>query len=140
VSGRWGWRLAHLPVLLAVTGGMLVAAPVLGWLAAGGAAAAGATAGVAVVAGSYLLSTLAIAWADAVRPALVLPVGLGLYAVKFTLIGIGMAAVVARDWAGLPALGVAVVAAVVGWTGTQIWWVLRHPPRLAYRPPEDAVR
>lgn len=85
-----------------------------------------------VVTASYLLSTLVIAWADGVNPNLVLPLGLLTYAVKFTVIAVATAAVVASGWEGLAALGVGVVAAVVGWTGTQIWWVVRHPPQLDY--------
>ena len=133
-----GWRLAHLPALLAASGGLLVAGAVVGLLVAGIAGAAGAVAGVGMVAGSYLVSTLLIAWADSVDPRLVLPVGLTTYLVKFTLIGIVMAAVVATGWDGLPALGVGVVAGVVTWSATQIWWVVTHPPRLEYQPPGAA--
>jgi hypothetical protein len=133
-----GWRLAHLPALLAASGGLLVAGAIMGLLVAGGAGAAGAAVGVGMVAASYLSSTLAIAWADSIDPRLVLPVGLGAYLVKFTLIGIVMAAVVATGWEGLPALGAGVVAGVVTWTATQVWWVVRHRPRLEYRPPGGA--
>jgi hypothetical protein len=134
-NGRGNWRLAHLPVQLAVSGGLLAAAAVAGGIAAGGTGVAGATAGVGVVVASYLVSTLLIAWADAVDPRLVLPVGLAAYVVKFSLIGAGMAVLVGRGWDGLPPMGVAVVAGVLAWTTTQIWWVVRHPPRLEYTPP-----
>lgn len=130
-----GWRLAHLPVLLSVTGSLLLVATLVGWLARGGAGAAGAAAGVGVVTASYLVSTLAIAWADSVNPALVLPVGLTGYAVKFTVIGVVMASVAASDWDGLAPMGLGVVAGVIAWTATQIWWVVRNPPRLDYTPP-----
>lgn len=138
VGARFGWRLAHLPVVLSATGALLLVAAVAGWLAGGAAAAAGAAAGVALVAGSYLLTTLLVAWADSVEVRLVLPVGLTTYLVKFTAIGVAMAAVVATGWDGLPALGVGVVAAVVVWTGSHIWWILTHQPRLEYRPPRRA--
>jgi hypothetical protein len=130
-----GWRLAHLPVLLVVSAALLVAATALGWLLRGGAGAGGAAAGVGVVTASYLASTLAIAWADSVDPQLVLPVGLGMYVTKFTLIGFGMVAVTATGWAGLGPMGVGVVAGVIAWTATQIWWVVRNQPRLEYTPP-----
>lgn len=138
VGARFGWRLAHLPVVLSATGGLLVIAVVAGWLAGGAVAAAGAAAGVALVAGSYLLTTLLVAWADSVEVRLVLPVGLTAYLVKFTVIGLVMAAVVATGWDGLPALGAGVVAAVVVWTGSHIWWTVTHQPRLEYRPPPRA--
>lgn len=132
---RWGWRLSHLPALLSVSGLLLVAAAGTGWVTGGGSAAAGAAAGVAVVVASYLLSTLVIAWADAVHSSLVLPFGLMAYVVKFTVIGMAMATVAASGWSGLAPMGLGVVAGVIGWTATQIWWVVRHPPRLAYHPP-----
>jgi hypothetical protein len=133
-----GWRLAHLPALLAATGGLLIVAALAGWVLRGGAGAAGAAAGVGVVTGSYLVSTLVIAWADSVDPRLVLPVGLTAYVVKFTLIGMVMASVAASGWPGLEPLGLGVVAGVVAWTGTHIWWLVRHPPRLEYIPPGGA--
>jgi hypothetical protein len=133
------WRLAHLPVPLALTGGLLVLAAAVGALLQGRVGAAGAAAGVGVVTGSYLVSTLLVAWADSVDPRLVLPVGLTAYAVKFTLIGVVMAAVTARGWAGLEALGAGVVAGVVVWTTSHVWWLLRHQPRLDYTPPGGAA-
>lgn len=135
-----GWRLAHLPWLLVVTGAVLVLAALAGGVARGGAGAAGAAIGVGVVAASYLFSTLLIAWADSIDPQLVLPFGLGAYLIKFSIIGIVMAGVAATDWAGLAPMGVGVVAGVIGWTTAQIWWVVRHPPRLEYHPPAGGAR
>jgi phosphotransferase system glucose/maltose/N-acetylglucosamine-specific IIC component len=123
-----GWRLRHLPTLLAASAALLLAAAVAGWLARGGAGAAGAAAGVGLVVGSYTLSTLVVAWADSVAPALVLPFGLGTYVVKFTLIGVVMASI-AKDWPGLEPLGLGVVAAVLVWTTVQIVWTYRTRPQ-----------
>lgn len=134
--GAGNWRLHHLPVLLTVNGALSVVVSVTGWLVDGQAAAAGGFAGVATVAASYLLSTLVIAWADGIHSSLVLPFGLVTYVVKFTVIGMVMAPLAASGWSGLPAMGVGVVAGVLGWTATQIWWVTRHPPRLAYQSPD----
>lgn len=124
-------RLAHLPALLAASAVLLVLAAAVGWLAAGPVGAVGAAGGVAVVAASYTASTLAIAWADAVNPRLVLPVGLTAYVAKFSLLGVAMMAILDADWAGMDALAAGIVAGVVGWTATQIWWVVRvgvaHP-------------
>jgi len=120
-------RLPHLPAILIATGGLLLVAVVLGWAYAGGAGAAGAAGGVGIVAASYLMSTYLIAWADSVDTQLVLKVGLGAYVLKFSLIGVFMVWISGTGWAGLPALGAGVVAAVVVWSGTQIWWVSRRP-------------
>lgn len=108
---------------------LLVGAAVVGWLAGGGPGATGAAIGVGVVSVSYTLSTLAIAGADSISPQLVLPVGLTMYATKFTILGLLMAAVVASGWAGLVPLGVGVAVGVVGWTAAQIWWIVTvHAP------------
>jgi hypothetical protein len=136
--GDGGWRLRHLPVLLAVSAVLLLGAAGIGWLARGGAGAAGAVAGVAIVTASYTLSTLVIAWADSVHPQLVLPFGLTMYATKIGVIGVVMASVAATDWAGLVPLGFGVVAGVIGWTATQVWWFIkvhaRQQPGLKQRP------
>jgi ATP synthase protein I len=121
----WG-RTPHLPVTLAATGVLLVVGVLVGYLIWGGVGAAGAAAGIGVVAASYLFSTIAIAWADSIHPRMVLSVGLTAYAVKFTVIGFVMVALEAANWAGLPAMGFGVIAGVVVWTGAQIWWVRRN--------------
>jgi hypothetical protein len=103
-------RLRHLPSGLIASAVLLVV---------------GAAAGVLLVAASYTVSSLVIAWADAVRPALIMPVGLLTYAVKFTLIGILMWVVAGTGWAGLPAMGVGVIAGALGWTTAQAVWTWR---------------
>jgi hypothetical protein len=133
-----GWRLRHLPALLAVSGILVAVAALVGGLVRGGAGAAGAAIGVGIVTSSYLISTLLIAWADAVHPSLVLPIGMTAYAVKFTILGFVMVAVAATGWDGVVPLGLGMVAGVVAWTATQIIWVVRNPPRLAYRTPAEA--
>jgi hypothetical protein len=120
-------RIPHLPTALWACGVLLVISVIVGAVYGGAVAAAGAAAGVALVALSYVASTLAIAWADSVRPQLVLTVGLVAYTIKFTYIGLGMAALAAADWAGLPAMGVSLIAAVVVWNAAQIWYIVRHP-------------
>jgi hypothetical protein len=122
-------------MLVAVSTALLLCAASVGFLTGGVVAAAGAAAGVALVTVSYTMSTLVIAWADTVRPALVLPLGLLTYVVKYTLIGVIMAAIVAGGWSGMVPMGWGVVAGVLGWTSVQIWWVA-HTAR---RSPE-AVR
>jgi hypothetical protein len=118
-------RLRHLPSGLIASAVLMVLGVVLGAVLRGGAGAAGAAAGVLLVAASYTVSSLVIAWADSVRPALIMPIGLLTYAVKFTLIGILMAVIAGTGWAGLPAMGVGVIAGALGWTTAQAVWTWR---------------
>ena len=118
-------RLTHLPSGLAASAVLLVVGVALGALLRGAAGATGAAAGVLLVATSYTVSSVIIAWADSIHPRMVLPVGLMTYALKFTLIGVLMAALAASHWAGLTAMGVAIIAAVLGWTTAQAVWTWR---------------
>jgi hypothetical protein len=123
------WRVAHLPFLSAVSGALLLCAASAGFLSGGSAAALGAATGVLIVTLSYTMSTLVIAWADTVRPALLMPLALLTYVLKYSILGVVLAYGVATDWAGKSALGWGIVAAVVVWTGVQAWWftVLHRP-------------
>ncbi|MEU5938779.1 hypothetical protein ABZ807_06245 [Micromonospora sp. NPDC047548] len=119
------WRLRHLPVLLLASALLGAVAALLGGVTGGGDAALGAAAGVAVTVVSYTLTTVVLAWADAVNPQLVLPFGLGLYAAKFTLLGVVMVAVASTGWEGLIPLCLGIAAGVAVWTGVHIWWLTR---------------
>ncbi|MEU5787583.1 hypothetical protein ABZ754_07615 [Micromonospora purpureochromogenes] len=119
------WRLRHLPVLLIASVLLGAVAALVGGVVGGGDAALGAAAGVAVTAASYTLTTVVLAWADAVNPQLVLPFGLGLYAAKFTLLGVVMVAVASTGWGGLLPLCLGIAAGVAVWTGVHIWWLTR---------------
>ena len=114
-------RVRYLWAALAVSAVLLGLATLVGAL--------GAAVGVAVVAASYSATMLAVAWADSVNPRLVLPVGVGMYITKFSLIGALMIIVGASEWAGKIPMAMGIVAAVVVWTTAQIWWTLRnaHP-------------
>ncbi|MPZ27711.1 MAG: hypothetical protein GEV12_15200 [Micromonosporaceae bacterium] len=129
---RLGWRLAHLPLLLAVTAGLLAGAAGVGWLVGGGTAAAGAAGGAGLVAAGYLGSNLAVAWADAARPGLLLAVALGSYVAKVSLVSAVLLAVAARDGPGLVPMAYGVLAGAVAWPATMAWWVVGRP-RLAER-------
>lgn len=118
-------RLTHLPVGLKVTAVLLVLGVIVGAAFDGMVGAAGAAAGVVLVAGSYVVSSFVIAWADSIAPALVMPVGLLTYVVKFAALGIGMYALADSGWDGLPALGVAVIAATLAWSTAHAWWLWR---------------
>lgn len=123
------WRVEHLPFLSAVSGALLLCAASVGFFAGGATAALGAAAGVALVTVSFTMSTLVIAWADTVRPALLMPLGLLTYVVKYALLGLIMVLVIDSGWPGKAALGWGVLAGVLGWTAVQIWWVARLAAR-----------
>ena len=119
------WRVAHLPFLSAVSAALLSCAASAGFLTGGPQAALGAATGVLIVTLSYTMSTLVIAWADTVRPALLMPLGLLTYVLKYTLLGVILAFGVATDWPGKTALGLGIIAGVVVWSTVQAWWFAR---------------
>jgi ATP synthase protein I len=125
-----GKRLRHLPSGLIATAILLVIGVLVGALLRGGSGAAGAAAGVGLVAASYVIGSVVIAWADSIDPRLVLPAGLMTYVLKFALIGIVMAAIAASHWPGLVPMGVAVMATALGWIVAQSWWTWHA--RIAY--------
>jgi len=123
-------RLRHLPSGLIATAVLLVVGVPVGALLRGGAGAAGAAAGVCLVAVSYVIGSVVIAWADSLDPRLVLPAGLMTYVLKFTLIGVIMAAISTSGWSGLVPMGVAVLVSALGWIVAQSWWTWHA--RVAY--------
>jgi hypothetical protein len=122
------WRVEHLPFLSAVMIAAVLCAASIGWVNGGAPVSLGAAAGVLITAASYTMSTLVIAWADTVRPALVMPLGMAAYVVKYTLLGVILAFSVTSDWAGRSALGWGVVAGVLVWTAVQVWWMHGRRP------------
>jgi hypothetical protein len=118
-------RLGHLPAGLATCAALAVLAPAVAGAAAGWPGALGALAGVALVAVNYTISGVAVAWADSVNPALVLPVGMATYAVKFTLLGVALVALLNTGWPGLPPMGLSILAATLAWTIAHTWWAVR---------------
>lgn len=123
------WRLRHLPTLLGASAVAMVVAAVIGGLARGGAGAVGAAVGVALVTASYTLTTVVVAWADSVNPQLVLPFGVGMYVIKYSLLGGVLVVWGTSDWPGLVPLAWGVVVGVVAWTGVHIWWITKVWPR-----------
>ncbi|GIF18771.1 hypothetical protein Ate02nite_15010 [Paractinoplanes tereljensis] len=123
------WRVAHLPFLSAVSAALVLCAASAGFFAGGAASALGAALGVLIVVVSYTMSTLVIAWADTVRPALLMPLALLTYVVKYTVLGVVLVYGISTDWTGKAALGWGVVAGVVVWTAVQAWWftAIRRP-------------
>ena len=119
------WRVAHLPFLSTVAFALMLCAASAGYFAGGKASAVGAGAGVLIVTLSYTMSTLVIAWADTVRPALLMPLALMTYVLKYTILGLVLVYGIAIDWSGKAALGWGIVAGVVVWTAVQAWWFTR---------------
>lgn len=117
-------RLRHLPASLAAAAALLAVVTPLGWRLGGPAAALGALAGVALVAVSYLVSSLVVAWVDLVDRSLLLPVVLLTYVLKFAAFGVVMWRVSSIGWPGLFSMGLTVIVATVVWTGAQLWWTM----------------
>jgi hypothetical protein len=134
------WRVEHLPLLSAASIALLICAASVGFFAGGVTAAVGAAGGVALTTVSFTMSTLVIAWADTVRPALLMPLGLLAYVVKYTLLAVILVAVIDSHWPGRTALGWGVVAGVLGWTSAQIWWVARIAVRRSAGSPPGGRR
>jgi hypothetical protein len=118
-------RLRHLPASLLATAALTLLGVPVGGLVAGGAGALGVLAGIGLVAVSYLISSLVVAWVDLVARHLLLVIVLLTYVLKFTAFGVVMWSVAESGWSGLPAMGVAIIVATVVWTGAQFWWILR---------------
>jgi hypothetical protein len=118
-------RLRHLPSGLIASGVLLVLGVGIGAVLWGGPGAAGMAAGVALVAASYTVSSLIIAWADSIDPRLTLPAGLMTYALKFTLFGLLLAVLARTGWRGLLPMGVAIMGTALGWTVAQAVWTWR---------------
>jgi ATP synthase protein I len=128
-------RLPYLRVTVPASVALLLVAAPVAAATQGASGAAGAVAGVALVVVSYLVSAVSVAWADAVHPRLIMPVGLVTYAVKIVVLGLVMASIAATGWGGLAAMGATIIAAVVVWTGAHLIWAVRSP--LPYVEPGD---
>jgi hypothetical protein len=123
--GEINRRLKHMPLMLVASAALTAVAAAAGAIAEGGAGALGAAAGVALVAASFTVSSVVIAWADSINPALVMPVGLLTYALKIVILGVVLFGMVSLDWRGRVPLGFGVMAGVLLWTALQAWWTWR---------------
>ena len=118
-------RLNHLPSGLVASAALLVVGAVVGGLLRGTAGAVGAAAGVLLVAASYTLSSLIIAWADTIDPRLVLPAALMTYTLKIALLFVLFVGLSAAGWRGLAPMGVSVMATALAWIVAQSVWTWR---------------
>lgn len=119
------WRIRHLPMLTAISFALVLCAGSVGFLIDGPDAALGAAAGVLMVNLSFTITTLVVAWADTVRPALLMPLGLLTYVIKYTLIAVIMVGVAASGWAGGLAMAGGIAAGAILLTAAQVWWIAR---------------
>jgi hypothetical protein len=119
-------RIGHLRLTAGVSAAVLVVAAAVGGLAGGPVAALGLAAGVALVAASYIASTLALAWADSVAPRMVFGVGMGMYILKFSLFGVMLVAVTEAGWDGRTPMALGIALGVIAWTASHVWWMTRH--------------
>ncbi|MBV1848856.1 hypothetical protein [Catellatospora tritici] len=116
-------RLKFLPYMLGVTAVVAAVATPVAWLTAGGTAALGVLAGVALVGVSYLFTSFILAWADSVNPKLLLSLGLATYAIKFTVLFLVMARIAQTGWAGLKPMALGIGVAAIAWTVGHAWYV-----------------
>jgi hypothetical protein len=119
------WRIEHMPMVVAAGFALVLCAASAGLFLGGADAALGAAAGVFIVTVSYTMSTLAVAWADALRPALIMPIGLAAYVIKYLLIAFILFSVAANGWAGGRPMAWGIAVGVVLLTAVQVWWVSR---------------
>jgi hypothetical protein len=118
-------RLPHLRPSLIASAVALAVCVATGLIRTGAAGALGAAAGVALVVASYAGSSVVLAWLDMVNRQLILPVGLGMYVVKFSLFGVFLSVVQSAGWDGTIAMALSMAVAVAVWVVTQAVWVYR---------------
>jgi len=133
-------RLAHLPVGLLASAALAVPAGVLGAVFAGPAGLAGALGAVAAVAASFVISTLAVAWADRRDPSLTLPVALATYILKVIVIGVVGFAIARGHATWHEVTGWTVLAATLTWVTAQAWWSWHTPRPYVVLPPAPTAR
>lgn len=133
-------RIAHLRIGLIASSAVAVPAVGIGAAVAGGPGALGALGGVLAIALSFVISTLAVAAADARDPALVLPVGLFTYIAKVVVVGVIAFGVSHGHAAWHVVTGWTVVATTISWAVAQAWWFWRTPrPYVVLADPERSL-
>ncbi|MFI5842929.1 hypothetical protein ACIA8K_24795 [Catenuloplanes sp. NPDC051500] len=120
-------RLGHIWLPLGATAVLAVVLAVIGQLVDGRAGLLGALLGVGLMAVGYLLSNVALAWADSILPKLVMTVGLVTYVFKIALLGVVLLVVVDRDWDGVRMTAIGMVCAMAIWISAQFWSAMRLP-------------
>jgi hypothetical protein len=118
------WDLSHVVAGLKITGVLALVGAPLAWLVRDARAAAWVLAGLAVVVVFFSVSAYAVAWAGRVSDELTLPVALGTYLIKVSVLAIVLLAVRDRSWLDPRAFGVAVAVGTFAWTAVharRVW-------------------
>jgi hypothetical protein len=121
--GRIRRRLNHLPAGLLGCAIVLVFAVPIAAIMRGAPGALGAAIGVLGVAVSYVLSGLAVAWADSISTQLTMPVGMATYVIKFSWLALPLLVFGDSTWPGLHPMAFGIIAAVLGWNAGHLWWL-----------------
>lgn len=132
MTGPFRRRLGFLRLMLPLSLALAVLLALIGLVVDGPTAAVALAAGTGIVAVSFAFSSFMLVWAELINPKLVLPVGLGLYAMKFTVLFLAFTLVARSGWAGLRPLAFGVLIATLVWITAQAWWVWRDKPRMTY--------
>jgi hypothetical protein len=113
--------MAPLRFMLPLCGALAAVAAIVGFFFGGGAGALGAAAGVLLITGLFVLSTLLLLWVERVNRAMMLPAALGTYTFKLFL----LVAVLNPfwGWAGFLPMVWGVAAGIIGWVCGYAWWV-----------------
>ena len=110
------WDLSHLRAGLVTTAVLVVLGVPLAWLVGDGRAAAWVLAGLAIVAAFFSVGAYAVALAGRYSDSLTLPVALGTYLVKVTLLGGLLVALRDRPWLDPRPFGLAIAVGTIAWT------------------------
>jgi hypothetical protein len=110
------WDLSHVRAGLITTGVLAAVGVPLAWLVRDARAAAWVAVGLAIVAAFFSISACAVAAAGRISDSLTLPVALGTYLIKVTLLGIVLVVVQGQPWLDPKPLGFAVLAGTLAWT------------------------
>ncbi|MGH3714576.1 MAG: hypothetical protein ACRDT4_14115 [Micromonosporaceae bacterium] len=124
-TGDFRSGLRHLPTCLAVSGVIAAVAVPLFWWVRGPAGAAGAAAGVAVMALAYLTSAAVVVWVDSIDRRLLMPITMLTYILKIVMLGAVAFTARKAGWSGLFPMAVSAGVVIVAWPLAQLWWVLR---------------
>jgi ATP synthase protein I len=121
---RPGWDLSHVRAGLVTTALLAVLGAPVAWLVRDGAAAAWVLAGLAIVAAFFSVGAYAVALAGRVSDSLTLPVALGTYLVKVTLLGVLLVWLRGQPWLDPKPFGLAIAAGTLAWTAVharRVW-------------------
>lgn len=110
---------------------LIVAVPLvpISWAVSGWRAAAGAAAGLLVVAGFFAISVVLVEAANRVHPSMTLPVALTEYSIKVIVLG-AVAFAIPHSWGSArPAFAIGLIVGTLAWLVSQALGVWRAPLR-----------